>query len=127
MCVNVELGLVVGYERDWEVLDTCLNADDMKLVCSAYGFLKDRGFLSNFGKCRNNGIICFKIQFFWAFLFYFILFWLWLWSLLKNWCKMNFLLVCFMKILGLIRFWCNNLIRFILFNYLQSITTSFVK
>ncbi|XP_075643562.1 uncharacterized protein LOC142614811 [Castanea sativa] len=48
-----ELGLVVGYERDWEVLDTCLNADDMKLVCSAYGFLKDRGFLSNFGKCRN--------------------------------------------------------------------------
>lgn len=47
-----ELGLV-GYERDWEVLDTCLNADDMKLVCSAYGFLKDRGFLPNFGKCRN--------------------------------------------------------------------------
>nr|XP_023912472.1 uncharacterized protein LOC112024066 [Quercus suber] len=25
----------------------------MKLVCSAYGFLKDRGFLSNFSKCRN--------------------------------------------------------------------------
>ncbi|KAF5477309.1 hypothetical protein F2P56_003959 [Juglans regia] len=47
-----ELGLV-GYERDWEVLDTCLNADDMKLVASAYGFLKDRGFLPNFGKCRN--------------------------------------------------------------------------
>ncbi|XP_062170822.1 uncharacterized protein LOC133876545 isoform X2 [Alnus glutinosa] len=47
-----ELGLA-GYERDWEVLDTCLNADDMKLVGSAYGFLKDRGFLPNFGKCRN--------------------------------------------------------------------------
>ncbi|XP_043699459.1 uncharacterized protein LOC122650195 isoform X2 [Telopea speciosissima] len=40
-------------ERDWEVLDTCLNADDMKLVGSAYAFLKDRGFLPNFGKCRN--------------------------------------------------------------------------
>lgn len=49
-----ELGLA-GYERDWEVLDTCLNADDMKLVGSAYGFLKDRGFLPNFGKCRNIG------------------------------------------------------------------------
>ncbi|KAE8124521.1 hypothetical protein FH972_019399 [Carpinus fangiana] len=47
-----ELGLA-GYERDWEVLDTCLNADDMKLVGSAYVFLKDRGFLPNFGKCRN--------------------------------------------------------------------------
>lgn len=47
-----ELGLV-GYERDWEVLDTCLNADDMKLVGSAYTFLKARGFLPNFGKCRN--------------------------------------------------------------------------
>ncbi|KAL5549528.1 hypothetical protein UlMin_004759 [Ulmus minor] len=40
-------------ERDWEVLDTCLNADDMKLVANAYGFLKDRGFLPNFGKFRN--------------------------------------------------------------------------
>ncbi|XP_042499069.1 uncharacterized protein LOC122077250 [Macadamia integrifolia] len=40
-------------ERDWEVLDTCLNADDMKLVGSAYAFLKDRGFLPTFGKCRN--------------------------------------------------------------------------
>ena len=67
-----ELGLVVGYERDWEVLDTCLNADDMKLVCSAYGFLKDRGFLSNFGKCRNIGIICFKILFFFFFFFFFL-------------------------------------------------------
>ncbi|XP_022969427.1 uncharacterized protein LOC111468437 isoform X2 [Cucurbita maxima] len=42
-----------GWERDWEVLDTCLNADDMKLVANAYGFLRDRGFLPNFGKCRN--------------------------------------------------------------------------
>ncbi|KAK6947215.1 hypothetical protein RJ641_000688 [Dillenia turbinata] len=41
------------WERDWEVLDTCLNADDMKLVGSAYSFLKDRGFLPNFGKFRN--------------------------------------------------------------------------
>lgn len=49
-----ELGLV-GYERDWEVLDTCLNADDMKLVASAYRFLKDRGFLPSFGKYRNIG------------------------------------------------------------------------
>lgn len=44
-----------GWERDWEVLDTCLNADDMKLVADAYGFLRDRGFLPNFGKCRNIG------------------------------------------------------------------------
>lgn len=44
-----------GWERDWEVLDTCLNADDMKLVANAYRFLKDRGFLPNFGKCRNIG------------------------------------------------------------------------
>ncbi|KAF8412698.1 hypothetical protein HHK36_000666 [Tetracentron sinense] len=40
-------------ERDWEVLDACLNAEDMKLVGSAYAFLKERGFLPNFGKCRN--------------------------------------------------------------------------
>jgi len=44
-----------GPQRDWEVLDTCLNADDMKLVANAYKFLKDRGFLPNFGKCRNIG------------------------------------------------------------------------
>lgn len=50
-----ELGLF-GLERDWEVLDTCLNADDMRLVGSAYSFLKDRGFLPNFGKYRNIGI-----------------------------------------------------------------------
>ncbi|KAI4323238.1 hypothetical protein L6164_022859 [Bauhinia variegata] len=42
-----------GPQRDWEVLDTCLNANDMKLVGNAYKFLKDRGFLPNFGKCRN--------------------------------------------------------------------------
>lgn len=42
-----------GSERDWEVLDTCLNADDMRLVGSAYSFLQDRGFLPNFGKCKN--------------------------------------------------------------------------
>lgn len=40
-------------ERDWEVLDTCLNADDMRLVGSAYAFLKDKGLLPNFGKYRS--------------------------------------------------------------------------
>lgn len=44
-----------GPQRDWEVLDTCLNADNMKLVGNAYKFLRDRGFLPNFGKCRNIG------------------------------------------------------------------------
>lgn len=44
-----------GPQRDWEVLDTCMNADNMKLVGNAYKFLKDRGFLPNFGKCRNIG------------------------------------------------------------------------
>ncbi|PON47718.1 ATP-dependent zinc metalloprotease [Parasponia andersonii] len=39
--------------RDWEVLDTCLNADDLRLVANAYAFLKNRGFLPNFGKFRN--------------------------------------------------------------------------
>ncbi|XP_027061837.1 uncharacterized protein [Coffea arabica] len=38
---------------DWQVLDTCLNADDMRLVASAYTFLKDQGRLPNFGKYRN--------------------------------------------------------------------------
>ncbi|GAU43534.1 hypothetical protein TSUD_98540 [Trifolium subterraneum] len=42
-----------GPQRDWEVLDTCMNADNMKLVANAYKFLKDKGFLPNFGKCRN--------------------------------------------------------------------------
>lgn len=45
-----ELGFVGGLERDWEVLDACLNASDMRLVGSAYGFLKERGFLPNFGR-----------------------------------------------------------------------------
>ncbi|KAK4790744.1 hypothetical protein SAY86_018048 [Trapa natans] len=40
-------------DRDWEVLDTCLNADDMKLVASAYSFLKDKGFLPHFSRFRN--------------------------------------------------------------------------
>ncbi|KAL3508249.1 hypothetical protein ACH5RR_027650 [Cinchona calisaya] len=40
-------------QRDWQVLDTCLNADDMRLVGNAYAFLKDRGLLPNFGKYRN--------------------------------------------------------------------------
>ncbi|RWW06017.1 hypothetical protein GW17_00030680 [Ensete ventricosum] len=39
--------------RDWEVLDACLNADDMRLVGSVYAFLQDRGFLPNFGKFKN--------------------------------------------------------------------------
>lgn len=44
-----------GPQRDWEILDTCMNADNMKLVGNAYKFLKDRGFLPSFGKCRNIG------------------------------------------------------------------------
>ncbi|XP_042008393.1 uncharacterized protein LOC121757003 isoform X1 [Salvia splendens] len=40
-------------ERDFQVLSTCLNADDMRLVGTAYAFLKDRGLLANFGKYRN--------------------------------------------------------------------------
>lgn len=40
-------------QRDWDVLDACLNADDMRLVGNAYVFLKDRGRLPSFGKCRN--------------------------------------------------------------------------
>lgn len=43
-------------QRDWDVLDACLNADDMRLVGNAYVFLKDRGRLPSFGKCRNIGI-----------------------------------------------------------------------
>lgn len=50
-----ELGMFDGFERDWEVLDTCLNADDMRLVGSAYGFLQSRGFLPSFGKFSNIG------------------------------------------------------------------------
>ncbi|KAI3968194.1 hypothetical protein MKX01_018497 [Papaver californicum] len=36
-----------------EVLDACVNADDMKLVATTYRFLQERGMLSTFGKCRN--------------------------------------------------------------------------
>lgn len=50
-----DLRFLLRPERDWEVLDACLNADDMKLVASAYAFLQDRGFLPNFGKCKNIG------------------------------------------------------------------------
>ncbi|CAO2037307.1 unnamed protein product [Urochloa humidicola] len=39
--------------RDWEVLDACIDADDMRLVGRAYQFLVDRGVLTNFGKCKN--------------------------------------------------------------------------
>ncbi|XP_058218542.1 uncharacterized protein LOC131329454 [Rhododendron vialii] len=46
-------GWVVGWERDLEILDACLNADDMRLVGATYSFLKDRGFLPNFAKCRK--------------------------------------------------------------------------
>lgn len=46
---------VGGFDRDWEVLDTCLNADDLKLVASAYKFLQNRGFLPSFGKFSGIG------------------------------------------------------------------------
>lgn len=52
--LDTKLG-VYGWERNWEVLDTCLNADDMRLVGAAYSFLKDKGFLPTFGKYRNIG------------------------------------------------------------------------
>ncbi|GKE62934.1 hypothetical protein Tco_1513301 [Tanacetum coccineum] len=51
---NDELRLL-ELQRDWDVLDTCLNADDMRLVASAYSFLKDKGFLNCFGKYRSIG------------------------------------------------------------------------
>lgn len=35
------------------MLDTCIDADDMRLVGRAYQFLSDRGVLTNFGKCKN--------------------------------------------------------------------------
>ncbi|KAK1309576.1 hypothetical protein QJS10_CPA09g00884 [Acorus calamus] len=50
--------------RDLEVLDACLNADDMRLVGRAYAFLKERGFLENFGKCRNIGVLALAL--FWS-------------------------------------------------------------
>ncbi|CAA7027395.1 unnamed protein product [Microthlaspi erraticum] len=40
-------------ERDWQVLDACLNADDMRLVGSAFRFLRERGLLPNFGKLSS--------------------------------------------------------------------------
>ncbi|KAL8147073.1 uncharacterized protein LOC141707697 [Apium graveolens] len=50
--LETELGMY-GWDRNWEVLDTCLNADDLRLVGAAYSFLKDKGFLPTFGKYRN--------------------------------------------------------------------------
>lgn len=47
--------IVGAPERDWEILDTCLNADDMRLVGSAYAFLRGRGLLKSFGKCKDIG------------------------------------------------------------------------
>ena len=58
-----DLGFVGGPVRDWEVLDTCLNADDMRLVGTAYGFLKAKGFLPNFGRFSSIGkLIIFSIR-----------------------------------------------------------------
>ncbi|KAE8672206.1 Phosphoglycerate kinase 1 [Hibiscus syriacus] len=45
-----DLDFLSGSVRDWEVLDTCLNADDIRLVGTAYEFLKFKGFLPNFGR-----------------------------------------------------------------------------
>ncbi|XP_050225497.1 uncharacterized protein LOC126674977 isoform X2 [Mercurialis annua] len=45
-----ELRWFDGLDRNWEILDTCLNADDMRLVGSAYNFLQNRGLLPSFGK-----------------------------------------------------------------------------
>ncbi|CAN6230465.1 unnamed protein product [Urochloa humidicola] len=39
--------------REWEVLDACIDADDMRLVGRAYQFLVDRGVLASFGMCKN--------------------------------------------------------------------------
>ncbi|ERN19686.1 hypothetical protein AMTR_s00062p00186450 [Amborella trichopoda] len=51
---DVQITTGGGLVRDWEVLDACLNADDMKMVGSAYEFLQLRGFLPNFGKYKNR-------------------------------------------------------------------------
>ncbi|KAM7269188.1 hypothetical protein ACFE04_024685 [Oxalis oulophora] len=53
-----QVGIINGFldfekERDWQLLDTCLNADDMSLVAAAYTLLKDRGFLPNFGRFES--------------------------------------------------------------------------
>uniref|UniRef100_A0A0A9BCB9 Peptidase M41 domain-containing protein n=1 Tax=Arundo donax TaxID=35708 RepID=A0A0A9BCB9_ARUDO len=49
----MQVAVPVPPGRDWEVLDACIDADDMRLVGRAYQFLSDRGFLANFGKCKN--------------------------------------------------------------------------
>eukprot|EP01018_Ginkgo_biloba_P029781 Gb_19833 [translate_table: standard] len=38
-----------------EMLDTCMNAEDMKLVGRTYEFLQSQGLLPNFGKFKNIG------------------------------------------------------------------------
>ncbi|CAN8275651.1 unnamed protein product [Cochlearia groenlandica] len=48
-----EIEYRISSERDWEVLDACLNADDMRLVSTAFRFLKERGLLPNFAKFNN--------------------------------------------------------------------------
>ncbi|KAM0838475.1 hypothetical protein ACQ4PT_060951 [Festuca glaucescens] len=50
---GTQVTLPVPPGRDWEVLDACIDADDMRLVGRAYQFLSDRGVLANFGKCKN--------------------------------------------------------------------------
>ena len=52
---TTQVALPVPPGRDWEVLDACIDADDMRLVGRAYQFLSDRGVLANFGKCKNIG------------------------------------------------------------------------
>ncbi|XP_062223976.1 uncharacterized protein LOC133922605 [Phragmites australis] len=49
----MQVAVPVPPGRDWEVLDACIDADDMRLVGRAYQFLSDRGLLVNFGKCKN--------------------------------------------------------------------------
>ncbi|XP_066317919.1 uncharacterized protein [Miscanthus floridulus] len=49
----VQVAVPVPPGRDWEVLDACIDADDMRLVGRAYQFLVDRGVLAGFGKCKN--------------------------------------------------------------------------
>ena len=51
----VQVAVPVPPGRDWEVLDACIDADDMRLVGRAYQFLVDRGVLAGFGKCKNIG------------------------------------------------------------------------
>ncbi|GJN19088.1 hypothetical protein PR202_gb06326 [Eleusine coracana subsp. coracana] len=49
----MQVAVPVPPGRDWEVLDTCIDANDMRLVGRAYQFLTDRGVLASFGKCKN--------------------------------------------------------------------------